>query len=252
MLKHTWDLSSFMAGIAVALLAALIITSLAPKTSVVEKSGSEVSAKDDTETETQEPMKAYQTDIKNWTVTLSNGKKLNFYTPAGYYSLSDQYLENLANYYKSEAEIKSSSVVVVGDKDTPYASETLINADTISDVSNILSQLYGDEYDASQVTESEAYVYLKTGKLPDKLPDNYTIDEVERVDVDGVTYVVYDINYDNTYKDEDGKDTVVHTQQLSCYSVTEDDAVEIILYQSEFNKEQALAVLHQFLGVNKE
>lgn len=190
----------------------------------------------------------YETEIKDWPIKLGD-KNVTYHTPEGFFSLSDQYLENLSDYYKVDS-ISTDSLVVVGDADTPYSSKTIINADTISDVQNILSQVYGDDFDASEVIESEAYVYMKTGKVPENAADNYKIEEVKTYKVDGIEYVAYEVNYDTTYEaEEEGeKDETVHTQQISCYSKT-DDAMEIIVYQAEFDRESALNALEEFLGV---
>lgn len=205
---------------------------------------------------------SYNTSIESWKMTLDSGEKVKYTTPSGYYSLSDQYLENLASYYKVD-KLNADSLVVLGDATTPYESKTVLNADKLSDVSNILKQVYGKDYKAEDVIESEAYTYMKTGKIPDNAPTNYEIEEVKTYDVDGITYKAYEVNYDTTYEASTEPSTeavpsteaatgtesqVVHTHQICCYSNTK-DAVEIIIYQQTFDKDAALNMLSDFLGV---
>lgn len=229
----------------------------------------------------------WKTDIKEFTIKTDSGEEIKLHTPENYYSLTDQYLDNLKGYYGVD-EVASDNMVVVGDAAGPYEAKTVINANTLSDTRNMLKQLYGDEFKEDEVIDAEAYTYMKTGKLPDTLPLNYKIDELKTYEVNGVEFVVYEVNYDTEYqteenqtadttgetpiegsigdekakedgesdKDEEesedkGNVETVHTQQLSCYSKT-DDAVEIILYQTEFNKEEALKTLESFLGVEQK
>lgn len=214
-----------------------------------------------TESESKEPeteLVQYNTHKTNWVMKLDSGEQLTFKTPENFYSLTDQYLESLSGYYNGN-DVSSDSVIVVGDSDTPYQSKTLINCDKLSDISDMLSQLYGEDYDPSEVIQSEAYIYMTTGKIPDNAADNYKIDEIETFKVGDVEFVAYEVNYDTTYKDETGKDKTedeteiaedqtVHTQQISCYSKT-DDAIEIIIYQTEFNRDEAMKLLKEFCGV---
>ena len=73
----------------------------------------------------------------------------------------------------------------------------------------------------------------------------------------GIEYVIYEVQYDTVYylsevsseeEAEDAETTTVHTQELACYSKT-DDSVEIILYMESFDLDTALDFLHQFLGI---
>ncbi len=221
-------------------------------------------------------VESHETDIKDWSMKLDSGEEVSYHTPEGFYSLTDQYIENLKSYYQSDS-ITSDSMICVGDKDTPYDSGTVINANKLSDISNMLKQLYGDEFKEEDVVQSEAYTYMTTGKLPEELPDNYKIDEIDTYTVDGIEYVAYEVNYDMTYQLEDEEtsteetpteytdeslsqesteestepsETTVHTQQVCCYSKT-DDSVEILIYQSEFNRDEAVKLLKEFLGVTE-
>ena len=198
-------------------------------------------------------IKSYDTGIKDWKIKTGD-KELTFNTPDGFYSLSDQYVDNLKEYYSAD-ELDSKDLVIVGDNTSLYEASTVINASTLSGVSSMLNQIYGDDFKEEDIIYSEAYTYMTTGSLPKELPLNYKIDEVATYTIEDVNFIVYEVNYDTEYTNDtvssnDVEDaTTVHTQQLACYSDTE-DAIEIILYQTEFDRENALTYLEQFLGVN--
>lgn len=264
--RNSFNLLSFLSGAVVTAIIYTIIMAIVfsnvlsgkgsnTNSDKKEKVADSTESVDNTELKNNDFVK-YNTDVKDWDITLDSGEKVKYNTPEGFYSLSDQYLDNLKTYYKVD-KLKSDSLVVVGDKNTPYDSDTIINADKLSDVNDMLSQLYGDDYKEEEVQQSEAYTYMKTGKIPDDAPDNYKIDEVETVKVDGIEYVIYEVNYDTTYENTsdstkstestEAATSTVHTQQLACYSKT-DDAMEIIVYQTKFNKDSALKYLKEFLG----
>lgn len=260
--KNTFNFKSYCAGALCASFLAVVVYNgiLVKDLKQIKNSVNNVTV-ESTESESKEPeteLVQYNTHKTNWVMKLDSGEQLTFKTPKNFYSLTDQYLENLSSYYNGN-DVSSDSVIVVGDSDTPYQSKTLINCDKLSDISDMLSQLYGEDYDPSEVVQSEAYIYMTTGKIPDNAADNYKIDEIETFKVGDVEFVAYEVNYDTTYKDETGKektenetevaeDQTVHTQQISCYSKT-DDAVEIIIYQTEFNRDEAMKLLKEFCGV---
>lgn len=215
-------------------------------------------------------MESWDTDIKEFSIQTDSGEKFQFNTPEGFYSLSDQYLNNLKDYY-SVSSVKSDTMVVVGDSESPYSAKTLINANKLSDVSNMFNQL-GYETTEADMLQSEAYVYMTTGELPEELPLNYKIDEVDKWKVNGVEFVAYEVSYDTEYekeaeetesdeKKESGEDEgessdkkeveTVHTEEICCYSNTE-DPIEIVIYQSEFDKDSAVKYLKEFLGVKTD
>ena len=254
--RNNFDLGSFCMGglVSVLICIGIYVFALRPNTAgdkVAENN--EVLTTEDSTEDSDTSAVIYNTGIKEFTVNLESGEEVTFHTPENAYSLTDQYLENLSSYYGMDS-VNSDSMIVVGDADTTYASNIMLNCDILSDVTNMLSQLYGDEFDPDSVVDSEAYTYMTTGELPEELPDNYTIEEVANYTVDGIDYVAYEVNYDVTYvldSDEEStesSETVVHTQEIACYSKT-GDAVEIIIYQDEFNREDALSFLEEFLGV---
>lgn len=243
-----FDLMSFLAGVVAATWACVILYTIAYADKGIANN---YAGSDTNQSEVNQQVTAYATDIKDWEFELNSGETVVLHTPDSFYSLSDQYLENLSNYYGGT--VTSSSIMVVGDTPTPTSASTIINVDSLSDVASMLGQLYGEEFNEEEVINSEAYVYMTTGELPTDLPDNYDIEEVGTYDVNGVEFVAYEVNYDTTYEgvDEDSTEvstTVIHTQQIACYSKT-DDSIEIIIYQETFDRIIALQLLQEVLGV---
>ncbi len=207
-------------------------------------------------------MKNWNTDIKEWSIKTDSGEEIKLHTPDGFYSLTDQYLDSLGSYYDKDS-IVSDSMVVVGDDASTYSAKTVINANRLSDTFSMLKQLYGEDFKKDEMVDSEAYTYMKTGKLPEELPLNYKIDEIDTYTVDGIEFVAYEVNYDTEYdmstdetasgsatEDTEAKKETVHTQQISCYSKTE-DSVEIIIYQTDFDRDSAVKILKEFIGVSE-
>ena len=226
------DWISFFAGALIASWALILIYTFA-----LRPSGTSVAASTSDSESTEYTEESYNLDIKDWEVSLESGETITLHTPSDFYT----------------------DIVVVGDNVNTFSCNTIINADALSDVSGMLKQIYGDDYDESEVVTSEAYTYMKTGELPEDLPLNYTCEEVATYTVDGIDFVAYEVNYDTEYVNEESTESVesteeaepstttVHTQQIACYSKT-DDSLEIIIYQNEFDKEAALEVLEEFIG----
>jgi len=252
--KFKLDWMSFFCGACIATWICIIIYAVNFKQPVSKVTmPAEASSEINTESE-EATVKSYVTNIVDWTIPVGD-KTLSFNTPKGFYSLTDQYLENLAKSYGVDS-VDAKNMIVVGDSAVATQCTTLINANKLSEVQSMLKQIYGESYTDDSVVEAESYVYMKTGKLPEELPLNYNIEEVAKYTVDGMNYVVYDVSYDTEYEvDEDEDESTapvtetIKTQQLTCYSKNE-DTIEIVLYQSEFNKELALEKLEEFLGVD--
>lgn len=195
----------------------------------------------------------YETDKKDWNVTLNDGTVLKYKTPDNFYSLSDQYIDTLKTYY-GVTEMSAENMVVCGDGDTTAGSTVMINAAPLSEIANMLTQMYGEEVNAVDLSKSEAYTYMTTGKLPEELPDNYKINLIDTYKVDDITYKAYEVSYDTTYTlDESavsGNNTeVVNTHQITVYSDTE-DPVEIIIYMNEWDKDTGISILKEFLQIS--
>lgn len=247
--------AAFMAGVIVAtwILILIYVFALRPSETAVTSAGNEGSTVSEDDTD-----KSYDTSIKEWELATSSGESFTFYTPEGYYSLADQYIDNLLSYYAVDGI--DAKTAVVGDNVNPYTCNTIISADTLSNVSTMLKTIYADDYDPDLISVSEAYTYMTTGELPDELPLNYTIEEAATYTVNGIDFVAYEVNYDTEYPNEtesvesteisenETEPTVMHTQQILCYSDTE-DAVEIVISQATFDRDEALSKLQEFLGV---
>lgn len=203
---------------------------------------------DTTESET----KSYNTTIKDWKVKTDSGEEFTFHTPDGYYSLSDQYLDEMYSYYG--AQLESDSIIVIGDSTDTTSVSNYINANTLSDVSNMLEQLYGDEYSEDEMVVSEALHYMQNGELPTELPLNYTINEIKTFDVNDTIFHVYSVAYDIEYvieSDDESTEASTYTQhveQVLCYSETE-DPIEIVVTQTVFDEDEAIELLTEFLGL---
>lgn len=268
MKKFNFDLASFLAGICVTTWVVIAVFFSAGGS--ININGNAVKEDASTTSTDSSTSEADEAEEKNWntkelkkTVDV-DGKKITLYAPKGYYSITDQYLANMGSYY-GKTDLKSDSFYVVGNNEISSSATKVINANKLSDVKNLLKQLYGDEYKDDEVKEAFAVTYMKTGKIPKDAPDSYKIDELDKFKVNGVTFTVYEINYDTTYdisddgtnatesdskskKDKDSKKTeTVHTQEICAYSDTE-DILEIVLYQEVFDKEVALKDIKAFLG----
>lgn len=255
--KHKISGVSVLIGVLVACVVFLVLENVGLQQRLADQNSGESDSKESAEAEST--ITKYETDIKTFDIKTSDGQTMTFNAPKDWYSLTDQYVENIRSFYEKE-DLKVENMYVVGDSDTETTVSALINAAPVSTVKDIMVQLYGEEYDEEEMLVSEAYTYMTTGKLPEDLPDNYTLDEIDSVKVGDVTYKMYDINYDNTYVDgeestealeENGTEeqgtTTIHTEKIACYSDTE-DPIEIILYMSEFDKDKGVAYLKEFLG----
>lgn len=262
--KDSFNFGSFCAGGLVVALILVFIYAVAlnpnkssvTKTSAASNSTAEKpSASKTTETETETDAtsaKIYDVNQKSFDMTLKGGEKIHLTTPEKYYSLTDQYLESIGKYY-GKTDVKSDSMFVVGDGGTQNESSIILNANKTSDLENLLKQLYGDKFDSSKIKMAEAYTYMKTGKLPKELPDNYKIKEAGEWTVDGIKFKAYKVSFDTTYntgsKDKSEAKQTVHTDEICCYTDTsQDDTCEIIINQQKFDQKKAIKALKKFIG----
>lgn len=267
MKDSNFNLASFLAGACVTTWVCIIIFFAMggsfSKGDVSSSTASTSAKEESSETET----KNYNTKELKKTITV-DGKKITFYAPKEYYSLTDQYLENMGAYY-GNTDVKSDNFYVVGNNQVASSATTLINANTRSDVKELMKQLYPD-FNEDEMSEAPAYEYMTKGKIPENAPDNFEIEELGTFKVDGVTYKVYHNSYDTTYevgdspesasddfksegedkdkeKTEKPKTEVVHTDEVCAYSDTK-DPIEILVYQEVFDKDKALELVKGFVG----
>lgn len=209
---------------------------------------SDTETSEDKEKEDEPELKQYDTTIKEWDVELSDSSKLHFTTPAEWYSLADQYNDGLIEYYGKE--LSADGIVCVGDNKDQYKASMIINARPLSDVEGVLKTIYEDEFNAEEMMYSSTYQFMKDGKEPE---DGSTVEELESiVSADGHTYRIFHHSFDTEYytNEEQTETQTVHTDELLGYSDTE-DTVEIIMYMNEFNQEEGVAKLKEFLGATE-
>lgn len=252
--KFNW--SSFLAGACIAFLLCIFVYAVAlhPKESTVTTVATTESTDKSESSESKEDEKSEDKKEKNYDVTvtqkmveLSSGEKVTFYTPKGYYSLTDQYLDSIGDYYDVDV-LDSDTMYVVGDNKDQTLADSIINMDIMSDLPNVFTQLYGKKYTAEEVGKSTAYEYMTTGEIPDDAEDNYKISEIDAFEVNNIKFKMFAVSYTNTYQDEDGNDKELETKEIDCYSTNTDDPIEIVMYQSEYDEKAAIAAIHEFCG----
>lgn len=233
----------FFAGVALTAVIAMFTIPSIIRSSV----GTGTQTADNTQSSSSEDigeLRQYVTTQKEWETVTSDGTTLKFYTPEGWYSLADQYNDGLTEYYG--VELPADNIACVGDNTDQYKATCLINSRPLSNTSEVLSTIYKDEYDEATMLYSDTYEYMKNGTEP----TDTTIEELESITSgDGHVYRVFLHGFDTEYytDEEQTETTTVHTDEIISYSDTE-DAVEIIMYMAEFNKDEAIAKLREFLG----
>lgn len=186
-------------------------------------------------------------DVHEVTVDLESGESLTYYIPDEHYYLTDNYLASVKASYNAANDLESPGLIVTGNEPSVYGSSEAINATPISGIKVLMQGLYGDDVEIGDLAYSEAYTYMTTGEIPETEALNYTIDEVATVEKDGITYKAYHVSYDIDYSGTGDENSIVHNEQLMCYSDTE-DPMEIIIYTGDYDEERSLELLHTFLG----
>lgn len=185
-------------------------------------------------------------DVHTAILTPEGSAPVTFNIPEEHYYLTQSYIDTVAQTYGIDATLACNNLIVTGNADSVYGAEEAINATTISGLRQLMSELYGDTVDIDALAYSEAYQYMVTGNIPETSLLNYSIELVDTIEKDGVTYKAYHVSYDvdsyGTGKEED----YIHSEQLMCYSDTE-DTIEIIIYTGEYNQARALELLHTFI-----
>lgn len=255
-MEKNFSWGSFFAGMCTAMLICIAIYAVAlhPKestTPATDVSENESSTTGETETETEaEEEKSYDTTITSKTVELNSGETFTFHTPSGYFSLTDQYMDSIGDYYDVDV-LNSDTMFVVGDNKDQTLADTIINVDIMSDLPNVFSQLYGKTYTAEEVDKSTTYKYMTTGEIPEDAEDDYKVNEIDDFEVSGIKFKTFAVSYSNTYQDEDGNDQVLETKEIDCYSSNTDDPIEIVMYQTNYDEEAAVKIIREFCGVSE-
>lgn len=210
-----------------------------------DSSTTEEAAEEDVETEEAEEPE-YDITVSSKSVELTSGENFTFYTPSNFYSLTDQYLDSIGDYYDVD-KVNSESMFVVGDNKDQTLADTIINMDIMSDLPNVFTQLYKKDYSAKDIEMSSAYTYMKTGEIPDSAEDNFAIDEIDTFKVGDIEFRTFAVSYTTTYTDENGDEKQMESKEVDCYSNT-DDAIEIIVYQTDYDTDVAVDLIRQFCG----
>ena len=195
------------------------------------------------------------------TIATTSGESIPVTISNTMYNISDNYLSIIAEGFGSDTEVKAPNTVITGDKPSITESLTSINAAPFSDIFGIYTQIFGAEYvgEDESVIWSPAYTKLVTGEFPEELPDNYVCNDSVTFEKDGITWTCFDVSFTTDYTnyyDEDGNElaeedvvkNIIPTQQLACYSDTE-DPVEILVYSEDNNVDTEVAMLKEFLQV---
>lgn len=196
------------------------------------------------------------------TINTESGESIDVIIANDQYDISADYLSILAKGFGTSAEITADNLVITGDKPSVTQSVNSINAAPFSDIFDIYCQIYGEEFEAEGVEGiwSPAYTYMKTGELPEGVPDNYIVEDYSTINTEGIEWKLYNVNYDtdttqyldasgNPLPEEEVVPTSMHTQFLVAYSNTE-DAIEIMCYEENNNPEVQLQMIKDFLGAN--
>lgn len=187
-------------------------------------------------------------DVTTADLTLSDGSTYTYNIPEGHKYITENYVENIMQAYDTASGISCDNIIVTGNGDSIFDSVESVSATTISGLKQLMHSLYGDDINVDDLAYSEAYIYMKTGEVPETNLIDYSIEEVSKIAVDDVTYTAYNVGYYIDVEGTGNKDDYVKSEQLMCYSDTE-DAIEIIIYTGDNDQERAMELLHDFLGV---
>lgn len=185
-------------------------------------------------------------DVHTAILTPEGSAPVTFNIPEEHYYLTQSYIDTVAQTYGIDATLACDNLIVTGNADSVYGAEEAINATTISGLRQLMSELYGDTVDIDALAYSEAYQYMVTGNIPETSLLNYSIELVDTIVKDGITYKAYHVSYDVDSYGTGNEEDYIHSEQIMCYSDTE-DPIEIIIYTGEYNQERALSLLHTFI-----
>lgn len=183
--------------------------------------------------------------------TLESGEVVKYNVPEGHFDTTEDFIESLGTSYGITG-LDLSNTMFTGNAQTLYGSKEAINAMALSDLIETLETITGQPVD--DAARSTAYTYMTTGEInASESEENYKIEELESIVSNNVTYRVFEVYYETTslVDDTETGSQVPNTTVTNClqvYSNTE-DTVEIIVYTGDYNRERALTLLNEFLGV---
>ena len=145
-------------------------------------------------------------------LTLSDGSTYTFNIPEGHKYITENYVENIMQAYDTASDISCDSIIVTGNGDSIFDSVESVSATTISGLKQLMYSLYGNNINVDDLAYSEAYIYMKTGEVPETNLIDYSIEEVSKISVDDVTYTAYNVGY---YIDVEGTGNKVSYKKTS-------------------------------------
>lgn len=186
----------------------------------------------------------YDTTPKDFSFEGEDGVNITMHTPDGWYDLSEQYIDTLGTNGLLGENTNTDGLYVVGDSDTQSGCENIVYMCQMSAMRNILKEVIGEEYNDDTHLYSDIYKYMKNGEIPENT-DNLQIEEIDSI-VDGNnTFRVFYVTYTQVYETGvSGNSTEEIIHQLNAYS-TNDDAIEVILYMTNFNKDTGYEYLKE-------
>lgn len=184
-------------------------------------------------------------------VTLEDGTVITYTIPDKHYKLHDDYLNLVQQAYGLATPVTSNNLVVTGNENNVYSSTSAITATTFSDIYNIYKQIYGESWTdvAPEDIYPPIYQYIQSGEVPETPYTNYAINELDSIEKDGVTYRVFEQDYDavGTASSENVEVQTNHVHQVAAYSNTS-DVVEIIVDVESGRTNDAVKLLKTFIG----
>ena len=183
--------------------------------------------------------------------SLSSGETPTYSVPENHFNTTSDFAQTLTDNY-GVSDLTLHNTLFTGSSVTLFGSEQAINCMAFSDLEQALLKL--GYVDTSTIQYSTAYTYMKTGNLsPGEFEENYELNELDSITCDSITYRVFEVSYETptTLTDPSTNEeitTSVKTECLQVYSDT-DDTVEIIIYTGDYNRDTAVTLLNQFLGI---
>lgn len=255
--KFSWKdfVFGFMSGavifsVGTALLMKSVYNPLLDKLDAVNTLGSSnnttIEEDESTVTATDAPV-TYQTGIKDYTITGSDGVTTKYYTPSGWFSLTDQYMESLIGYYGKD--LSDVNVICCGNNADQFSATITMNARPFSSMKETLQTIQEDKY-TDDMLYGDAYLYMTTGDISDEAKDaNVVIDEVGSYESDGHMWTVYHLGYVAVYTTGEDQYEEIPQNSLIAYSDTE-DVIEVVAYMADYDQVTAVNAFREFIGLS--
>lgn len=180
-------------------------------------------------------------------ITTEDGKDITYHIPTDHYDITDSYFELLST--GTGMSITDDATVICGNTPTVADATQSVTATPYSSLYSVFTSLYGEEVLLEDIY-TPAYTLHSSGTLPTELPLNYTAEVYgDTIKHDGVTYTVYNVNYDDDQTDytvAEPEEVIVHVQQLTAFSDT-NDVIEISVFDANADLEVEYELLKKFI-----